>query len=153
MAQLKPGDYWKDPYERKYLKAPQPHDPASTLAHTVTGDYASPATWGNIYRPGPRTKACSCTAQEDGLELVALRGRASGRGPRARRRGLGRGRVQAQAERWGVEGGRACEGCSDWGPNFGRVTRPSPANDSRGAQESGTDQATLMESVPGPLRQ
>jgi hypothetical protein len=41
---LKPGDYWKDPYDRPFLAAPNPHDPASTLAKTVTGDYASPAT-------------------------------------------------------------------------------------------------------------
>ena len=47
--QLKPGDYWKDPFERPFLHAPYPHDPSSTLAHTVTGDYASPATWGEIY--------------------------------------------------------------------------------------------------------
>jgi len=47
---LVPGDYWKDPYERPFLHAPYPHDPASSLAHTVTGDYASPATWGEIYR-------------------------------------------------------------------------------------------------------
>ncbi len=37
-------------YERPFLHAPYPHDPASSLAHTVTGDYASPATWGEIYR-------------------------------------------------------------------------------------------------------
>jgi len=47
---LKPGDYWKDPYDRPFLAAPNPHDPASTLAKTVTGDYASPATWGDIYK-------------------------------------------------------------------------------------------------------
>lgn len=37
-------------YERPFLHAPYPHDPTSSLAHTVTGDYASPATWGEIYR-------------------------------------------------------------------------------------------------------
>jgi len=47
---LAPGDYWKDPYERPFLHAPGPHDPSSSLAHTVTGDYASPATWGDIYK-------------------------------------------------------------------------------------------------------
>ena len=47
---LKPGDYWKDPYDRPFLAAPNPHDPASTLAKTVTGDYASPAT---VTSPGP----------------------------------------------------------------------------------------------------
>jgi len=47
---LKPGYYWKDPYERPFLHAPGPHDPSSSLAHTVTGDYASPATWGDIYQ-------------------------------------------------------------------------------------------------------
>lgn len=36
-------------YERPFLHAPGPHDPTSSLAHTVTGDYASPATWGEIY--------------------------------------------------------------------------------------------------------
>ena len=50
VSELKPHDYWKDPYERPFLHAPYPHDPTSTLAHTVTGDYASPATWGEIYR-------------------------------------------------------------------------------------------------------
>lgn len=50
VAALKPGDYRKDPYERPFLQAPFPHDPSSTLARTTTGDYASPATWGEIYR-------------------------------------------------------------------------------------------------------
>ena len=50
VAALKPGDYWKDPYLKPFLHAPYPHDPASSLAHTVTGDYASPATWGDVYR-------------------------------------------------------------------------------------------------------
>merc|ERR1712216_115437 len=44
------SDYWKDPYLKPFLHAPYPHDPASSLAHTVTGDYASPATWGDVYR-------------------------------------------------------------------------------------------------------
>jgi len=50
IAKLAPGDYWKDPYNRPFLHAPNPHDPTSTLAHTVTGDYASPATWGELYK-------------------------------------------------------------------------------------------------------
>ncbi|EKX34383.1 hypothetical protein GUITHDRAFT_155767 [Guillardia theta CCMP2712] len=49
VSKLEPGDYWKDPYERPFLHAPMPHDPSSSLAHTVTGDYASPATFGDIY--------------------------------------------------------------------------------------------------------
>mmetsp|Transcript_46639 Transcript_46639/g.116844 ORF Transcript_46639/g.116844 Transcript_46639/m.116844 type:complete len:249 (+) Transcript_46639:27-773(+) len=49
LSVLKPGDYWKDPYDRPFLHAPNPHDPSSTLAKTVTGDYASPATWGDLY--------------------------------------------------------------------------------------------------------
>lgn len=32
-------------YNRPFLHAPNPHDPTSTLAHTVTGDYASPVRW------------------------------------------------------------------------------------------------------------
>mmetsp|Transcript_27780 Transcript_27780/g.43375 ORF Transcript_27780/g.43375 Transcript_27780/m.43375 type:complete len:249 (+) Transcript_27780:2-748(+) len=49
LAKVTPSDYWKDPYERPFLHAPGPHDPSSSLAKTVTGDYASPATWGDIY--------------------------------------------------------------------------------------------------------
>eukprot|EP00281_Chroomonas_sp_CCMP1168_P030133 CAMPEP_0206247600 /NCGR_PEP_ID=MMETSP0047_2-20121206/19902_1 /ASSEMBLY_ACC=CAM_ASM_000192 /TAXON_ID=195065 /ORGANISM="Chroomonas mesostigmatica_cf, Strain CCMP1168" /LENGTH=341 /DNA_ID=CAMNT_0053673147 /DNA_START=8 /DNA_END=1034 /DNA_ORIENTATION=+ len=49
ISKLEPGDYWKDPSEKPFLHAPYPHDPSSTLIHTVTGDYASPATWGQIY--------------------------------------------------------------------------------------------------------
>jgi len=39
-----------DPYDpkRHYLRAPQPHDPASSLVKTVTGDYGSPMTYKDI---------------------------------------------------------------------------------------------------------
>jgi len=59
MNQLLPGDYLKDPYERPFLHAPGPHDPASTLAHTVTGDYASPATWGDLYEDKENIDWCT----------------------------------------------------------------------------------------------
>ena len=42
---------WPSSSEKPFLHAPNPHDPASTLAHTVTGDYASPATWGEVRAP------------------------------------------------------------------------------------------------------
>jgi hypothetical protein len=35
-------------FDRHYLRAPMPHDPASSLIKTVTGDYGSPMTYKDI---------------------------------------------------------------------------------------------------------
>jgi hypothetical protein len=60
-------------YERPFLHAPGPHDPTSSLAHTVTGDYASPATWGEIYHDKESIDWCTenFAWYEDRIKCIA----------------------------------------------------------------------------------